>query len=439
MTWLRKQAWARYLYRAVLPRPHEPALVQICENLGFPRTPAWNKSRVAETLGEGGCHSMDLPSIDMPGINIVGYIRGQFGLGESARAYASALIQCGVPVSLYDVDLDLPHARNDDSMEQWIRDDLPHKTSLFFVNPDFWQAAMDKIGRKRLEGHHLIACWFWELEQIPRDWKLAVEDVDEFMASTSFISQAMCRATDKPVMHVPYPLMSVRDSGLQRGDFGLEHGRFVFLVSFDFNSWIMRKNPFAAIDAFTAAFGDARDDVCLLIKTSNGFRYPDKLRALLEAAVEDHRIIVRDDVIERDHMHALQRCCDAYVSLHRSEGLGLGMAECMAQGKPVIATRWSGNMDFMTDENSCLVDFKRVTVGDGEYPHQPGSEWAEADVAQAAAWMRRLADDREFARTVGARAREHVARVMNCNAAAASLLQRLRLVGRKAASASAAG
>jgi glycosyltransferase involved in cell wall biosynthesis len=103
-------------------------------------------------------------------------------------------------------------------------------------------------------------------------------------------------------------------------------------------------------------------------------------------------------------MRALQRCADSYVSLHRAEGFGLGLAECMALGKPVIGTAWSGNLDFMTNANSCLVDYRLVPVGEGEYQYAEGMQWAEADVDHAAACMKRLVDAPGFASSLGAQA-----------------------------------
>lgn len=342
------------------------------------------------------------------GVNILGYIRGQFGLAESARMYARALIGAGIDVALYDIDLGLPHAWDDASLEPWIGTGMPHDVSIIFVNPDYLQPALKRIGTEKLEGKYLIACWFWELETIPPDWLEALEQVDEILVASRFVEDAFRRVTRKPITCVPLPLSALPDSGLERRDFGLEEDRFTFLVTFDFNSWIARKNPFAALAAFRQAFPDGRNDVRLLIKSSNGFRHPERFRQLLNAAADDGRIIVRDDVIDRAHVNALQRCCDAYVSLHRAEGFGLGLAECMALGKPVIATNWSGNLEFMTDHNAILVDYDLVPVKDGEYPHAQGALWAEVRLESAALAMRALADDPAAAAALGRCAREQV-------------------------------
>jgi glycosyltransferase involved in cell wall biosynthesis len=202
----------------------------------------------------------------------------------------------------------------------------------------------------------------------------------------------------------------------------------VFLTSFDFHSWVERKNPFAAIEAFRLAFPEQSTPVRLLVKTSNGAHYPEMLARLLELAQADPRILVREGILERPHLRSLQRCCDAYVSLHRSEGFGLGLAECMALGKPVIATAWSGNCDFMSADNSCLVSYELIEVGRGEYLHGSGQRWASPNIAEAASYMRRLFEDRAFASAVGECAAVDIARKLSSAGIAAALIARFEQI-----------
>ncbi|TMN19320.1 glycosyltransferase [Pseudoxanthomonas sp. X-1] len=402
--WIRQSSGLGLLYRK-LPLSWRVAAARLlaapsAADARFPRTSAWNRS-----LPTSFAEHISLPQLAVgPGVNILGYIHGQFGLGESARMYARALIEAGIPVRLFDIDLGLPHGWDDHSLDPWIGEDLPHQVNIIFVNPDYLKAALEFVGAERLVGKHLIACWFWELERVPDSWLPAIGLVDEIMVATRFIENAFSRVTDKPILRVPQPLAAITDSGLQRVDFGLEEGKFIFLVAFDFNSWIERKNPYAAIAAFMRAFPKERDDVRLLVKSSNGYRHQDWFRRLLNEAAADPRIIVRDEVIERAHIHALQRCCDAYVSLHRAEGFGLGLAECMAIGKPVIGTAWSGNLDFMDESNSFPVSFRMAPVRATDYPVGAGAWWAEPDIEQAAAHMRRLVHDRGLVDSVSAKA-----------------------------------
>ena len=429
--WVRRQPALQKVYRLFPRRLRDRLTVALSSrsvaHVRFERTAAWDFARVRTAAPST---PVAAPSADsrLPGVNILGYIRGEFGLAESARAYARALIDAGAPVALYDVDLGIPHFMGDHSLDAFIDERLPHPVSIVFINPDYLQAALAQVGQERMLGRYVIGCWFWELETIPGSWLGAIDQVDEIMVSSRFVEEAFAKVTDKPIVRVPLPLASVEDSGLQRGDFGLESGKFIFLCTFDFHSFVARKNPYAAIHAFRQAFPPERDDVQLLVKSSNGHLHPDSLRDLLNAAAMDSRILVRDDVIDRAHVHALQRCCDAYISLHRAEGFGLGLAECMALGKPVIATGWSGNMEFMNHGNACLVDYTLVPVREGEYPESAGARWAEADLGSAAAAMRRLADDRDYARGLGESGGREVRDRLAAGQAARKLLERIAAV-----------
>lgn len=431
--WIRRQAWLRALHRHLPQRWRDGVSSMLGASASararFPRTARWD---IQANVLAPQLANADTARVGQ-GVNILGYIRGQFGVAESARLYARALIDSGVDVALYDIDLGLKHGWDDRTLEPWIGTEAPHPVSIIFVNPDYLQPALAHIGAERLRGRYLIACWFWELETVPSEWIQAIGQVDEIMVASHFVEKAFLRATDKPVVRVPMPLGPQPDSGLERADFGLEAGCFTFLATFDFNSWIARKNPFAVLAAFKQAFSDGRDDVRLLIKSSNGFRHPDHFGALLRQAGSDKRIIIRDDVIDRAHLNALQRCCDAYISLHRAEGFGLGLAECMAMGKPVIATGWSGNLDFMDAGCAALVRHSFVPVRAGEYPHPEGQRWAEPDVAHAAEWMRMLADDPAAARAMGERGRQRVEAALSPAAVAGQLMERVHTIQAAAA------
>lgn len=422
--WIRRQPWLKATYRhfpaSWRNRTSEVLAARAGRHLKFTRTARWNRGRrlpEAVTATGGSAH------IGAVGVNIFAYARGQFGLAESARQYARALLAEGYPVAIHNVDIDMPHGMDDHSLDPYIGAETPYGVNLIFVNPDYLEQSMASIGRERLGDRHTIACWFWELERFPDAWRHALDRVDEVMVSTDFIRRAVAAITDKPVWNAPLPVDKPPDSGLKRADFGLEEDDFIFLCSFDFNSFLARKNPGAVIDAFRLAFTERRSNVKLVIKSSNGHRHPEKLRVLLNAIGADERIILRDEVIDREDLGALQRCVDAYVSLHRAEGFGLGLAECMRLGKPVIATAWSGNMEFMTSDNSCLVDYKLVSVGEGEYLHHEGQYWAEPDVEHAAKLMRRLVEDPGFAARVGTRAARDIGAELSPHATALEIIR----------------
>jgi len=166
------------------------------------------------------------------------------------------------------------------------------------------------------------------------------------------------------------------------------------------------------------------------VKSTNGDQIPDKLATFQRSAADDPRIEIRDGFLSRTEMFGLQNNIDCYVSLHRAEGFGLGMAECMYLGKPVIATGYSGNLDFMDSDNSLLVDYRMIPLRDGDYMCWQGQHWADPDVAHAARLMRQVFDDRELARRVGAAAAISI-RASNSKAACgATVSGRLREIDR---------
>lgn len=424
--WLRRQPWLKAVYRRfparLRNRASEAFAARTSRQLKFARTPRWEHDYHPATVPASTTKSANAAAA---GVNIFAYVRGQFGLAEGARQYARALLAEGYPVAIHDIDIDIPHGMGDRSLEPYISDEAPYAVNLIFVNPDYLDQAVVSIGRERLGDRHTIACWFWELERFPDSWRPALNSVDEVMVSTTFIRRAVAAVTDKPVWTVPLPIDNSLDSGLTRADFGLAENDFIFLCSFDFNSFLARKNPHAAIQAFRLAFTGHRSNVRLLVKSINGHRHPEKLRMLLNAIGSDERVILRDEVIDREDLCALERCVDAYISLHRAEGFGLALAECMRLGKPAIATAWSGNMEFMTAENSCLVNYKLVPVGEGEYPHRERQRWAEPDVAHAAKLMRELVEDPGLAARIGARAAHDIRTKLSPHTAAQEIIRRI--------------
>jgi glycosyltransferase involved in cell wall biosynthesis len=186
-------------------------------------------------------------------------------------------------------------------------------------------------------------------------------------------------------------------------------GGYLFLFMFDYLSTIQRKNPIGLIEAFKRAFAPGEGPQ-LLLKTINGPLRPLAEEAVLWAAHDRADIHVIDCSLSATERDALMATCDCYVSLHRSEGFGLTMAEAMALGKPVIGTAYSGNLEFMTDDTSMLVPFAPVRVPRGCGPYPPDATWADPDLDEAARAMRTLASDPAAAAALGTRARDHIAR-----------------------------
>jgi glycosyltransferase involved in cell wall biosynthesis len=343
------------------------------------------------------------------GINLVGYARGGLGLGENLRRFAEAARRGGLPFALVDLDVNLGERGRDTRLDAWIGQDNPWPVNVFFVNADQMPAAREHFGEAFFAGRRNIGFWFWELEGFPAEWWGAFDLVDEVWVASRFVQAAISACTTKPVRRLALPVEVPLPRAFTRDEYGLPQRPFVFLFSFDFQSFVQRKNPRAAIEAFQRAFAPGDERAMLVVKSINGHWAPALLDEVRERIGADRRIVLLDGFLDRDAAMGLVSVADCYVSLHRSEGFGLGMAEAMALGKPAIGTAWSGNLDFMNEHNSCLVPATLVPVQPGEYRFSEGQRWAEPDVDAAAAQMRRLVDEPDFAARIGRAGAEYIA------------------------------
>jgi len=344
------------------------------------------------------------------GLNLVGYFRADTGLGEAVRNMAAACRAGGIDVTLHDAGLELGAPQRNRSVDHLLANNCPHGATLFYINPDRLEPVWRRFSRKGdLEGRRLIGCWHWEIERFPRAWLPALDLVDELWVSSAFVADIIRRVTDKPVTRIPQAIDVHLPRGYSREEFALPDRDFLFLCSFDFGSYPARKNPRAAIEAFRRAFPPGESGNRLVVKCLGSARFPAERLELEKLAGDDPRILILDRHLSRQDMYGLQSVCDAYLSLHRAEGFGLALAECMALGKPVVATAYSGNLEFMNEENSCLVDYELIPVKPGDYPHyEPGWMWADPNLEHAAECLRRVAADPVYRARISGRARRDI-------------------------------
>lgn len=326
------------------------------------------------------------------GALLVGYPKAEMGMGEHIRNTALALSEHDYSFSVFNFDSGLTCRQNDRTLDSMIVDIAARAVQLLHINADQTIRLNEIFGRDFMaQADYVIGFWAWELERFPVEWEDAIAAVHEIWVPSKFTASALRKMTSKPVFSMPLTVEAGEVSPYDLSRRGISNDSFKFLFTFDLSSFSARKNPWAAVEAFQTAFPEhsTTNSVSLILKTIGEAR-DDDFRRLESIAEADARICVIHETLDKGCFNGLLNSCDAYISLHRSEGFGRGMAEAMYFGKPVIATAYSGNMDFMNDDNSWLVDYVLTPISDGEYLYGAGVEWAEPNVIHAAELMRHV-------------------------------------------------
>lgn len=356
------------------------------------------------------------------GVNVAGYLRSELGIGEVARQIVSALDAASVaalPVGLLAQESRQGHA--------YVAGGLTHNpfaVNVVCVNADGLPGFAQEAGKEFFEDRYTIGVWWWETSDFPERFMDAFEHVDEVWVGSRFVAETLAAAPSPvPVIHVPIPVSFSEQPPLRPGEHGWPDA-FTYLFSWDYCSVFARKNPLAVIEAYTTAF-DEDAGTALVLKCINPAFDPASHRKVKEAIAGRDDVVLIDGYLDPGDKDRLMRSCDCYVSLHRSEGLGLTMAEAMFHRKPVIATGYSGNVDFMTAENSYRVGYELVPIGNGAAPYAADGTWAEPDVAEAARLMRHVFEQPEEAARRAERAASDIR--MRFSAEAAGQVMRARL------------
>ena len=342
-----------------------------------------------------------IPPDPVPGVNLVGFLEAESGLGEIARRLGRGLQHAEIPFSA--ISYRRTPSRLEGAPEFPISHDAPYDTNLVCLNADYLAELATDVGLNFFACRYSIGVWFMETDVLRSEHKSAFRYLDEVWVASEYVRRTLARETDLPVHVVPVPIEEPLEPTRSRSDLGLPDD-FTFLFLFDFVS-AERKNPMAVVEAFKRAFGPD-DGASLVLKSINGQeRKPDRLADLEAATAGRPDMTVLDGYVSAAERDSYIAACDCFVSLHRSEGLGLTMAEAMAYGKPVIATAYSGNLEFMDDANSYLVPYRLTPIPPEWWAYSPGAEWADPDAAVAAELMRRVYENQSEAQSRGARAR----------------------------------
>ena len=337
---------------------------------------------------------------------VAGEIGRGSGLGEGARLLLRGLQAHHVPTEAVEAGLLAPRP---------VAAQVPFLAEkqaalLLHVNSPQTPTALLRLGRKAVRGRRIVGYWVWELPKVPEEWRAGLRSVHEIWTPSHFSARALEELAPGRVRVVPYPLVDAQPqpSALTRHDFGWPEHAVVVLTSFSLASSFARKNPLAAIAAFRQAFGE-RPDRVLVMKVSNATHYPDDMQRLQAATQGAANIRFETRTLPMPDVHAMTRCADIVLSLHRSEGLGLVPAEAMLLEKPVVATDWSATAEFLDASCGMPVPYTLVPARDERGVYQVvGAQWADADVGAAAQALHRLADDEILRRKLGTAARQTV-------------------------------
>jgi len=323
---------------------------------------------------------------------LAGFTLSGLGIGEMLRLQILALREEGVEHDIRDVS-DIMKIR--DLVDPAFEDSLEPANSgplILNVNAPEFGRALRFMGKELTGNRPIIGQWAWELPEIPKDWKKAYKYIDELWVLSNYTKQAFTCSCPVPIKVVPPPVVAPVDNGLRRNDFCIPSNATVFLAMADARSDIERKNISGVVKAFKKMAKNV-EGVLLVIKLHHTeFAHRSYVR-LWDEIRSDVNIVVIDRLLERGAVGALIRCCDILVSLHRAEGLGLPLAEAMLLGKPVIATGFSGNMDFMDDECAKIVNYRMIPVSSKSdiYVESATQLWADPDLDSATDAMTELA------------------------------------------------
>jgi glycosyltransferase involved in cell wall biosynthesis len=352
------------------------------------------------------------------GINIAGYFHYRLGGGDVARSFAKILGRCHTPHSLISLPAGshplLPDSETRIFDLHWMR--KPYfETTLIFANGNYMNdvfLACPEIARSRRRA----GVWWWEFEDGMDDSVPAFDYIDEVVVFSNFVEKAVLKILPKgkTLTRLPYPFYPdcrVRTDRIRvLGKYGIEPDQFVFYFNFDFASSMRRKNPEGILVAFEKAFSLA-DRIHLVIKSTNHQWFPRETRdfqSILSRHPLKASITWIPEALCHDEHYGLLGAINCYVSLHRGEGLGLGMLESMYLGKPVIATNYGGNVEFTKPHNSMLVDYSLQPCDDDYIVYRHVTRWAEPNIDQAAHYMRALYENPKKGKILGSQARQDI-------------------------------
>ncbi len=342
-------------------------------------------------LGGTGAERSALPppTAGPAGLNVAGYLDAPSGVGELARASLELLAALDVPFAR--VPLDQDYAENVIGTRIFHPEGSPYSLSLVHANAADMPAVLATLPQAFVQGGYKIACWAWEISHFPLGWADRFRGLDEIWAHSRFSRQAFETLSTVPVRWVA-PYVRERPGKADRGRFGLDARRFYFFAAADFTSVPRRKNALGAVEAFARLIAKTRREIGLVVKIQNATSDPEAFAELRRAA-RGLPVVLHTGTLSSRHVGDLLASCDAVISLHRSEGLGLVPIEALYRRMPVVATNYGGVTDYLDEQTGFPVECSLVRLEREEGPYPRGAVWAEPSLESAVEQMKRLLDD----------------------------------------------
>jgi glycosyltransferase involved in cell wall biosynthesis len=362
------------------------------------------------------------------GIQIIGHLRAATGLGESARSSMRAAHQAGIPYHATEVPLYFETGSEEEEIHANLGVSADYMVNLIHLNGDDLITNMPSL-ISDLQGKYNIGYWVWETPRWPAMWWPATQFVHEIWTPSRFSQSALKGNASVPVFRIPHNIEIRVPDGIGRQELGLPTRGFLFMGMLDMVSLAERKNPLGALEAYQRAFGSQPNGVYFILKVNRGTFRPDVMKAIERHADNNPSIILKEGYLDRPFLNALINSCDCFVSLHRAEGFGLPLAEAMYTGKPVIATGWSGNMDYMNARNSFPVRYCLKELEKDLPPFGKGSIWAEPDYEHAAHLMQQIVREDSLSKQVGKVARADIRREFSPRKIGKLMQEQLKSIG----------
>lgn len=323
------------------------------------------------------------------GVNIFGFIGGEFGLGEAVRLIIKAFNNAEIPVSLINYDIQTNHRQDDTTFKNYSNEAV-YSINLVLLGPSEAKKIISHYPDESFfKNKYNIFYLNWESEYISPEYLDNLSFYDEIWVPAQYVKDTLSKVCDIPVNVIPYPIeINVDDKSDPEMENFYPENSFNFLFMFDYNSSLERKNTLNLISAFEKAFGKTDMSVSLIIKTSKSDRFKKEKETLQKHIKGFQNIKIIEKIYAKQTLHKIIKGCDAYISLHRSEGFGLTMAEAMYFGNPVIATNYSGNLQFMNLDNSFLVDYEKAVIKSSNINYDRNTVWSEPNIDHAAELMK---------------------------------------------------